>query len=687
MRDKKTWIRAAILISILLFAIVRSWYGTQLDSLANDEPYHIVSGAYYAQTGDFRLNPEHPPLSKLWVGLWNSDNLKLRPFEPLKDKYEERKWLQEIIFYDNDDLLSQQRSRWAMYSFHFMLGLLIALLVWHIFGFPWAVVSSLWMALEPSLAAHQPLVLTDLPLSYCLLITALTAGLYCRDWKWKWLIAFGISMGMTLAVKHSALPGLAAIIALSAILSLRPVLRKKFRLAAGRIGKLAVVGFLALSTLWAVYGFQNNSSDDNQDAFNRTLTQKIEDLNSPSWKRMIGLMEQTKIVPRAYIWGLADTIRAGIEGRGDDQHLFFGEVELGRPPILYFPAVIITKIPLALLLMALISLGVLGGELAKRFKKLNSQLNTLQWIVVSFVVVFVVAHILALASGRTSYGGIRHAMPVLGGLGILAGGITLLSFKKIKSLSWIIPSFLFVVTAIMTFGEKRIYEYHNEIVGGTENAYQYFMNEGHYQGQRYYETKAFFDQPEIDETEDIHLWAWYMDEEWKSDKMNIIEGVKDIHDENIEGIMKGYFIIKVSDLVAWPNWDPKVLDSLERVKRIGNIWIMHGEIKDPVSWAYSMTYTVRQYIRETENPDWELVVKRLQQTIEIRGWNTTPYVVLGNALLKLDRKEEALIAYKKGMDNLEEGDPYEKSMLEHIDLVKKSEDVKTLERLRPMDVE
>jgi hypothetical protein len=687
MRDKKTWIRAAILISILLFAIVRSWYGTQLDSLANDEPYHIVSGAYYAQTGDFRLNPEHPPLSKIWVGLWNSDNLKLRPFEPLKDKYEERKWLQEIIFYDNDDLLSQQRSRWAMYSFHFMLGLLIALLVWHIFGFPWAVVSSLWMALEPSLAAHQPLVLTDLPLSYCLLITALTAGLYCRDWKWKWLIAFGISMGMTLAVKHSALPGLAAIIALSAILSLRPVLQKKFRLAAGRIGKLAVVGFLALSTLWAVYGFQNNSSDDNQDAFNRTLTQKIDDLNSPSWKRMIGLMEQTKIVPRAYIWGLADTIRAGIEGRGDDQHLFFGEVVLGRPPILYFPAVIITKIPLALLLMALISLGVLGGELAKRFKKLNSQLNTLQWIVVSFVVVFVVAHILALASGRTSYGGIRHAMPVLGGLGILAGGITLLSFKKIKSLSWIIPSFLFVVTAIMTFGEKRIYEYHNEIVGGTENAYQYFMNEGHYQGQRYYETKAFFDQPEIDETEDIHLWAWYMDEEWKSDKMNIIEGVKDIHDENIEGIMKGYFIIKVSDLVAWPNWDPKVLDSLERVKRIGNIWIMHGEIKDPVSWAYSMTYTVRQYIRETENPDWELVVKRLQQTIEIRGWNTTPYVVLGNALLKLDRKEEALIAYKKGMDNLEEGDPYQKSMLEHIDLVKKSEDVKTLERLRPMDVE
>jgi len=687
MRDKKIWIRTAILISILLFVMARSWYGTQLDSLANDEPYHIVSGAYYAQTGDFRLNPEHPPLSKLWVGLWNHDNLKLRPFEPLKDKYEERKWLQEIIYFDNDDRLSQQRSRWAMYSFHFILGLLIVLLVWHIFGFSWAVVSSLWIALEPSMAAHQPLVLTDLPLSYCLLLTALSASLYCRTWKWKWLVAFGISIGMTLAVKHSALPGLAAIIAFSGVLSLRSVFQKKFKLAAGRLGKLVVAGFIALTTLWAAYGFQNHSSDGNTDAFNRTLTEKIEDLNSPSWKNLIGFMEASEVFPRAYIWGLADTVRAGVEGRGDDEHLYFGEVVLGRPPVTYFPAVILTKIPLALLIMALIALGLLGGTFVRHFKKLNSQLNTQQWVAIGFVGVFVIAHLLALASGRTSYGGIRHALPVVAGLGILAGAITLLSFKKKPILSYAIPAFLFVLTAVMTFGEKRIYEYHNEIVGGTANAYKYFMNEGHYQGQRYYETKAFFDQPEIDETEDIHLWAWYMEEEWKSDKMNIIEGVKDIHDENMEGIMKGYFILKVSDLIAWPNWDPKVLDSLDRVKRIGNIWIMHGQIEDPVAWAYSMTYTVRKYIKETENPDWELVVKRLQQTTSISDWNTTPFVVLGNALLKLNKKEEALAAYQKGMDNLEEGDPYEKSMLDHLDLVKNTEDVTKLERLRPMDVE
>lgn len=684
---KNIWFRTALIITILLFTIARSSYGTRLDSLANDEPYHIVSGAYYAQTGDFRLNPEHPPLSKLWVGLWNSDNLKLRPFEPLKDKYEERKWLQEIMYYDNDDHLSQKRSRWAMYSFHFILGLLIVLLVWHIFGFSWALVSSIWLALEPAIGAHQPIVLTDLPLSYCLLITALTASMFCRNWNWKWLIAFGISMGVTLAVKHSALPGLAAIISFTLILAIRPILQKQFRSVAGRVGKLVLVGLLALTTLWASYGFQNHSSEGKQDQFNRTLTEKIEDLNSPSWKRLIGFMEATKIVPRAYIWGLADTVRAGIEGRGDDEHLFFGEVALGRPPVLYFPAVIVSKIPLGLLLISLVALGVLGGQLARSYKKWNSRLTSQQWIAIGFVVAFMIAHLLTLATGRTSYGGIRHALPVVAGLGVLAGGITLLSFKKIKSLSWIIPSFLFALTAVMTFGEKRIFEYHNEIVGGTKNAYKYFMNEGHYQGQRFYETKAFFDQPEIDQTEDIQLWAWYMDEEWKSEKMNIIEGVKDIHDENIEGIMKGYFILKVSDLVEWPNWDPKTIDSLERVKRIGNIWIMHGQIKDPVSWAYGMTYAVRKYIQETENPDWVLIVKRLKQATKIRDWDTTSFVLLGNALLKIDKKEEAIEAYQKGMANLEEDDPYEKSMVDHIDRVRSSEDVTKMERLRPMDVE
>ncbi|HYU33256.1 MAG TPA: hypothetical protein VEW48_13935 [Thermoanaerobaculia bacterium] len=56
------------LVALALFAGGRAWWATRLDGMTLDEPYHIASGVSYVRTGDFRLNPEHPPLVKLWVG-------------------------------------------------------------------------------------------------------------------------------------------------------------------------------------------------------------------------------------------------------------------------------------------------------------------------------------------------------------------------------------------------------------------------------------------------------------------------------------------------------------------------------------------------------------------------------------------------------------------------------------------
>lgn len=57
-----------LLLLLVALCVLRSWIGTRLDSLTVDEPWHIVAGTAYARTGDFHLNPEHPPLVKLWVG-------------------------------------------------------------------------------------------------------------------------------------------------------------------------------------------------------------------------------------------------------------------------------------------------------------------------------------------------------------------------------------------------------------------------------------------------------------------------------------------------------------------------------------------------------------------------------------------------------------------------------------------
>ena len=57
-----------LLLLLVSGTIARSVLATRLDDFSLDEPYHIAAGVSYVQHGDFRLNPEHPPLVKLWVG-------------------------------------------------------------------------------------------------------------------------------------------------------------------------------------------------------------------------------------------------------------------------------------------------------------------------------------------------------------------------------------------------------------------------------------------------------------------------------------------------------------------------------------------------------------------------------------------------------------------------------------------
>src|SRR3974390_2027870 len=57
-----------VLLLLIAAAIMRSAIATRLDGFTIDEAYHIGAGVSYVRLGDFRINPEHPPLVKLWIG-------------------------------------------------------------------------------------------------------------------------------------------------------------------------------------------------------------------------------------------------------------------------------------------------------------------------------------------------------------------------------------------------------------------------------------------------------------------------------------------------------------------------------------------------------------------------------------------------------------------------------------------
>ncbi len=58
----------ALLLALVGGAVLRSSIATRLDGFTFDEAYHIAAGVSYVRHADFRINPEHPPLVKLWVG-------------------------------------------------------------------------------------------------------------------------------------------------------------------------------------------------------------------------------------------------------------------------------------------------------------------------------------------------------------------------------------------------------------------------------------------------------------------------------------------------------------------------------------------------------------------------------------------------------------------------------------------
>src|SRR5215475_11173157 len=125
----------ALLIALVLCGIFRSAMATRLDSFDLDEAYHITAGVTYALLGDYRLNPEHPPLVKLWVGMFLSPAICKTPqFRPLTDKYDERHFTEDVVFTQNDPDAIQRRARLSMFVLNGALMLAFSLAVWRAFG-------------------------------------------------------------------------------------------------------------------------------------------------------------------------------------------------------------------------------------------------------------------------------------------------------------------------------------------------------------------------------------------------------------------------------------------------------------------------------------------------------------------------------------------------------------------------
>ena len=637
------WLSLSLLVLLALLAVGRSALGTRLDSFTVDEPWHILAGTAYVRGGERHLNPEHPPLVKLWVGEAMPDSFKLGKEPSLREKEQERQWVEDTMFFGNDPLQAQQRARLAMWGLNGGLLLLLGLLLWRAAGIAWAAGTLAFIALEPTLGAHLPVVMTDGPLALTLLPAIVAAGLLAARWQWRWALVLGLTTGLALSTKHSALAGMvgvAGVLALAVLLGLR---QGGVRESARRTAQLLLAGMVAVLLLWAGYGFRFHADAGGGDAFNRPLDGKIADVSTPALREALVIADRHELLPRAYLWGLADTLRTGVDGRNIALHLIWGKLYEGRNPWFTWPAILAAKIPLALSAVALLGLALLwrAGLPASA-----------RWMLAALAAASLL-HLAALMASPAAWGGVRHATPLIGAVAILGGAAVAEAWRRRSRLLLAMVSALFVAAFAMTIREPRLWEYHNELAGGSANGWRYFRNEGLDLGQRFHEIRAFHDREIVPSGLPMFSDYWMMETQVRAAGLRYRRLVQDLQDDNVAGVYDGWFVYPDDARLPVPQfeWDPReVFKDMRLVADLGHVGIWRGRLTRPKARAGSMNGKVMDYIYKENGQDWALVAKRLEEVASVSPAMLGTAAELGNAHLRLGNREAAIRAYRRPLE-------------------------------------
>jgi hypothetical protein len=194
---------AALLL--LLLALQGIIFITE-SSQTSDEAAHLSAGYSYLVAGDYRLNPEHPPLIKMLAAL---PLLPLHldfPWGPLWEQSEE--WNIGRLFVHenrvpNDTLLLL--ARLPVLALSIVLGWAIYRFARRLFGAPGGLLALAIWVLDPNVVAHSGLVTTDLGIALFIFLSVVAFWAWIESPSPLRLILFGLAVGGAFASKYTAL--------------------------------------------------------------------------------------------------------------------------------------------------------------------------------------------------------------------------------------------------------------------------------------------------------------------------------------------------------------------------------------------------------------------------------------------------------------------------------------------------
>jgi len=256
---KKIWLSVG---GLLLLFFVLGVSSMAQKSVTNDEVPHIAAGYSYIKTGDFRMNPEHPPLIKLLAGL---PLLIVNPNLPLQDNSwaESLEWEFGARFLYTYNTNADQIVFWAripMMLLATLFGLFVFLFARDLYGDKAGLMALLLYSLSPNVLASSRLVTTDMGIAGFAMMTFYFLWKYMEHGKRKDLILSGVLLGCCLSAKHTGLfmPGIMFVTVMAYLYfkkdkNISEVVKSKNTYRT--IGSLCIMGLIGVGVLFASYGF------------------------------------------------------------------------------------------------------------------------------------------------------------------------------------------------------------------------------------------------------------------------------------------------------------------------------------------------------------------------------------------------------------------------------------------------
>ncbi|ANM29519.1 hypothetical protein ABI59_07885 [Acidobacteria bacterium Mor1] len=382
----------ACLLLVVFFAA--GYVSMRGDSATFDETAHLPAGLSYLERHDFRMNPEHPPLPKMWAALplrlgiggaggegphadYDSPAWQGRSVQPgttMKTAADQWEFGFETINGPLDRVARRDPSgalipgRTMMLLWGVLLGALVFAWSRELWGDAGALLSLGLYALSPTMLAHARLVTTDTAAALGFTATLWAFWRFTRQPGWGRMVLVGLCLGLALTMKFSALLLLPMLAVLGLLWSSLPKLRhseagahpvklerfERSQRTSRALICLLLALLLAVPCIWAAYGFRYVAVPD--PAY--TLDWPAAKAGDGMRAKAIQTALEYKLLPQGWIYGLAYTL-----GHADTRRAYLnGEVsETGWWS--YFPLAFALKTPPALLalLAATLASGVRRG--------------------------------------------------------------------------------------------------------------------------------------------------------------------------------------------------------------------------------------------------------------------------------------------------------------------------------------